>query len=90
MGGSLTTRFWVVHELTQIAFDRSFRRVPTERSSPKGCSRLARPPRMSQATAEMKREQSICFGEGNWGKRDKNIIVLVKFCRCDWDSLNRP
>jgi hypothetical protein len=60
VGGGLTVCSCVLCELTQVALDRSSGRDPIGRSSPKGCSRLARPPRMSQSIAGMEREQ-------NWG-----------------------
>jgi hypothetical protein len=59
-GGSLTVGLCVLRDLAPVAFDRSSGREPVRKSSPKGCSRLARPPRTSQAAVEMKREH-------NWG-----------------------
>jgi hypothetical protein len=56
--GGLTVDACVLCDLMPIALDRSCGRDPVGRSSPKGCSRPTRPPRMSQAAAGMKREQT--------------------------------
>jgi hypothetical protein len=63
LGGGLTTRFWVMHKLAPVALGLSSGRDPVRRSSPQGCSRLATPPRMSQAAAGMKREWNWCLEE---------------------------
>jgi hypothetical protein len=71
VGGGLTARFWVMRELTPVALDCSSGRDPVGKSSSKGCSRSARPPRMSQATAGMKRER-------NWGLEERIRVKEIK------------
>jgi hypothetical protein len=56
VGGGLTVCSYVLRELAPVALDRSSGRDHVGRSSPKGGSRLARAPRMSQATAGTERE----------------------------------
>jgi hypothetical protein len=56
VGGGLTVCSCVLCKLMPIALDRSSGRDPVGRSSRKGGSRLARPPRTSQATIGMERE----------------------------------
>jgi hypothetical protein len=56
-----------MHELTPVALDRYSRRDPIGKSSPKDFSRSARPPKMSQVTTKMKREQ-------NW-RLEKRIMA---------------
>jgi hypothetical protein len=53
--------------------DRSSGRDPVGKSSPKGCSRLARPPRISQAAAGTKREW-------NWGLEERIRAKEIKKC----------
>jgi hypothetical protein len=54
--GGLTIGACVLHDLVSVSLDHFSRRDPIGRSSLKGCSRPARPPRSSQAAAETKRE----------------------------------
>jgi hypothetical protein len=63
-GIGLTVYSCIVRELTPIALDHFSGRDPVRRNSPKGCSRLARPPRMSQTATGMKREW-------NWGLEER-------------------
>jgi hypothetical protein len=69
----MTVCSWVIRKLAPDALDRSldrsFRRDPVGKRSPKGCSRSARPPRTSQATARTKREQSWGLEKRNRAKR---------------------
>jgi hypothetical protein len=65
-----------MRELTPIALDHFSGRDPIGRSPPKGCSRSVRPPRMSQATAGMKRERNWGLEERIWAKEIKNKNVF--------------
>jgi hypothetical protein len=60
-----------VHELTLVTLDRSSGWDLIRRSLPKCCSRSARPPRTSQATAGMEREQ-------NWGLEERVRAKEIK------------
>jgi hypothetical protein len=71
VGGGLTACFLVVRELVPVTLDRSSERDPIGKSSRKGCSRSARPPRMSQATTGTKREQ-------NWGLEERIRAKEIK------------
>jgi hypothetical protein len=71
VGGGLTARFWVMHELTLVALDHSSERDPIGRSLHKGCSRSARPPRKSLATTGMKRES-------NWRLKERTRAKEIK------------
>jgi hypothetical protein len=66
-GGGLTIGLYFLCDLTLAALDCSSERCPIRKSSSKGYSRSARPPRTSQATAGTKREK-------NWGL-EKRIRV---------------
>jgi hypothetical protein len=79
VGGGLIARFWVMHELTPVALGRSSERDSIGRSSPKGCSRSARPPGTSQTTAGMKREQNWRLEERVTVKEIKTKNVLINF-----------
>jgi hypothetical protein len=82
VGGGLTARFWVMRELTPVALDCSSESCPIGKSSPKGCSRSARPPRTSQAAVRMKREQN-CRLKEKTREKNKNRKVLINFSRRD-------
>jgi hypothetical protein len=58
VGDGLTVGACVLRDPALIALDRSSVRDPVERSSSKGCSRSAKPPRTSQAATGTKREQN--------------------------------
>jgi hypothetical protein len=66
----LTAHFWVLSKLTPVALDRSSGSGPIGKSSPKGCSRLAWPPRTSQGTAGMEREH-------NWRLEERSRAKLM-------------
>jgi hypothetical protein len=71
VGGGLTVCSYVLRELTPITLDRSSGRDPVGRSSTKGGSRLARPPRTSHATGGTKREY-------NWGLEERVRAKEIK------------
>jgi hypothetical protein len=79
VGGGLIACFWVMHELAPVGLGRSSEKDSDRRSSPKGCSRSARPPGTSQTTAGMKSEQNWRLEERVRAKEIKTKNVLIKF-----------
>jgi hypothetical protein len=65
VGGSLTARFWVMHELTSVALDCSSERDPVGKSSFKSCSKSARPPKTSQAATVDEERMRLGFKRDN-------------------------
>jgi hypothetical protein len=63
VGGGLTARFWVVRKLMPVTLDCSSGRDHVGKSSPKGCSRSAKPPRTSQVATGTKREHNCSLEE---------------------------
>jgi hypothetical protein len=82
----------VVCRLAPVALDRFFGRDPVGRSSSKGCSRSARSPRTSQATAGMKRERNLGLKERIRAKEikmksnDKILVDAIEIASIDRET----